>query len=200
VLFSYDGPQQIGRWLHVRLLHILYEARPCAFVQTLDNQLERPVVDSQTASRDDPMAAFGFQPRQISRDLEQVSEVDGGDLPSEYFARCCEMPMYSEILSPIDIPTAGQRRSPNHRGSTSSRQIPSFTIPTYTTSSSRTVTNRSTSASEMCCQSSLCNDIPLESFDMMNVDSSATVFIVGSGKQHILLSSISSSYDLALLY
>jgi len=149
-----------------------------------------PVVDSQTASHDDPMTAFSFQfqSRQISRDLEQVTEVDGGELPSEYFARCCEMPMYSAILSPIDIPTTSQRRSPNHRGSTSSRQIPSFTIQTYTTSSSSTVTNRSTSASEMSCQSSLYNDISFESFDMMNVDSSAEGFTVGSEEQHILLS------------
>lgn len=140
-------------------------------------------MESWTASLDDPMTAYGLQTRQPVRslsqrksDLEQVAEIDSGELPADYFARTGTTPMFSVTPSPIDIPTGGQWRSQNHRGSTSSRRRPSFGIATPTTPSSAALTTGTTFASDMSRQSSFCNDAILGSFEMMNVHSNTSIF------------------------
>jgi hypothetical protein len=138
---------------------------------------------SWATALDDPVTAYTIQPPQPVRslsqrkpDLEQVAEIDSGVLPFEFFARTSTMPMSSASLSPIDIPTGGQWRSPNHRGSISSRRRPSFGIATPTTPSSAALTTGTTFASGMSRQSSFCSDAVLGPFEMMNVHSNTSIF------------------------
>jgi hypothetical protein len=152
-------------------------------LHTVDNRQETSVMESWTTNLDDPRTAYTFQPRQAVRslsqrksDLEQVAEIDSGELPAEYFARISTMPMFSVTQSPIDMPTGDQWRSPNHRGSSSSRRRPSFGIATPTTPSSVALTTGTTFASDMSRQSSFCNDAILGSFEMMNVHSNTSIF------------------------
>lgn len=155
-------------------------------LQTLDSRRETSVMEPWATGLDDPVTAYTIQPRQPARslsqrksELEQVAEIDSGELPSEFFARTT-MPMSSASLSPIDIPPGGQWRSPNHRGSISSRRRPSFGIATPTTPSSAALTTGTTFASGMSRQSSFCSDAVLGPFEMMNVHSNTSIFTDGN--------------------
>lgn len=151
-------------------------------LQTADDRRDTSAIESWTTSFDDPLAMYTFQPRQPVRspsqrksDLGQLAEIDSGELPAEYFARNNAMQIFPTSLSPIDISTASQYRSPNHRGSPSRRR-PSFGIQTPTTPSSAALTNGPTFASDMSRQSSFCNDAILGPFEMMNVHSNTSIF------------------------
>ena len=77
-----------------------------------------------TFSRPRPSSGSAFS--QTNLDLEQVADIDSGELPADYFARTSTTIRFFDTISPIDMPSGAQRQSRSHPGSTFSQLRPSF--------------------------------------------------------------------------
>lgn len=129
-------------------------------------------IDAWQSHQDDP---YTYQPyhHQQQSELPQVPELDVGEDPSNYFARRQRMPYLS--VTTTDFPQNSYMINPPAQARPSPSSRSTYSNPAPNTPSSTTLTMDNTFVSDMSRQSSTCNDA-LQSFQMMNVNSSTSMF------------------------
>lgn len=128
-------------------------------------------IDEWQSHQDGPYNSYQ-QYRQVQPELAQVPELDVGEDPSNYFSRR-RTPLLS--VTTTDFPPNNFMINPAAQARLSPSRRSTFSNPAPNTPSSTTLTTDNTFVSDMSRQSSTCNDA-LQSFQMMNVHSSASMY------------------------